>query len=150
MRSLTKESNSSNLLEPGSTLSNFSLPMSLTLSLAWIDNLFGITPTTRQGSHNRDACILLILMIPFVLLDEDRTSTWLVCFWYEPTFPIHLIHFYVVSPSTVSIEMTVTQVPLVPILALVIQNVTGLNTTIAIRQVLQHYHHHHYRHHPHK
>ena len=82
-------------------------------------------------------------MIPFVLLDEVRTSTWLVCFWYEPIFPSHLIHFYVVSPSPVSIEMTVTQVPLVPILALVIQNVTGLNTTIAIRQVLQHHHHHH-------
>ena len=143
MRSLTKESNSSNLLEPGSNLSNFSLPMSLTLSLAWIDNLFGITPTTRQGSHNRDPHILLILMIPFVLLDEVRTSTWLVCFWYEPIFPIHLSHYYIVSPPTVS--MTVTQVPLVPILALVIQNVTGLNTTIAIRQVLQH--HHHQRHH---
>ena len=143
MRSLTKESNSSNLLEPGSTLSNFSLPMSLTLSLAWIDNLFGITPTTRQGSHNRDACILLILIIPFVLLDEVRTSTWLVCFWYEQIFPIHLIHYNIVSPSTVSIELTVTQVPLVPILALVIQNVTGLNTTIAIRQVQQHLHHHH-------
>ena len=64
-------------------------------------------------------------------------------------FPSHLIHFYVVSPSTVSIEMTVTQVPLVPILALVIQNVTGLNTTIAIRQVLQHPHHHHHHHHHH-
>ena len=78
-------------------------------------------------------------MIPFVLLDEVRTSTWLVCFWYEPTFPIHLSHYYITS----TVSMTVTQVPLVPILALVIQNVTGLNTTIAIRQVLQHDHHHH-------
>ena len=64
-------------------------------------------------------------MIPFVLLDEVRTSTWVVCFWYESIFPTHLIQHYVVSSSTVSIEMTVTQVPLVPILALVIQNVTG-------------------------
>jgi len=86
MRSLTKESNNSNLLEPGSTLSNFSLPMSLTLSLAWIDNLFGITPTTRRGQNIYMACMLLV--------------------------------------------------PLVPILALVIQNVTGLNTTIAIRNGL--------------
>ena len=73
MRSLTKESNDNSLDQNSS--SNFSLP-SVTMSLAWFDNLCGITPTTR-----RDRGHLFVILFILYFSGGVRTSTWPACCW---------------------------------------------------------------------